>query len=433
VVIGRNRAEFPNRRFIEGDILDMDIPKSDMVICLDMLIHIDDRESYEKIVRRIVGLAGKSALVSGYESRPETAANKETGGARVPRMFYHEPLSDTLGRAGVKNLKKAGAYNKVTLWMFDPPGAAPAQPVSEVMKDFRPVFVAGCMRSGTTLFAGLLGGFDGITYCPFELKHIWSASGVQMASPQTRENKCPELGADDIKEGQAERLKKAFLDEMAKNRPVRKDGEVFLNKNPHFCNKLPFIDKLYPGARFIWIHRHMPQVVASLKLLFEDVNLRQNTCHYWPEPDPGVKTRCWDAFHVNPLLHGADAKRCFPGGDVRYLAEYWIESNIAVAGFFKGLPAHRRLEVQEERLLEEPGSQLARCLGFLGLPLTISADDDFGIDRSRPDLWSSRLTNQELLSLKEFVESNAGEIDGLFPGQNRSALYKNRIISLSKT
>lgn len=432
VVIERNRAEFANRRFVEGNILDIDIPKSDMVICLDVLIHIDNRQSYENIVRRLVALTGKLSLISGFESHPGIPLNKGTKDGKVAPVFFYEPINETLRKAGVKNLKKAGAYNKVTLWMFEPPDAVSVSPVPDIMKNFRPVFVAGCMRSGTTLFADLLGRFEGVVHCPFELKHIWSLAGVQMASAKTRENICPNLEADDVQEGQAERLKDLFFAEMAKKSPMRKEGEIFLNKNPHFCNKLPFINKLYPDALFIWIYRHMPQVVASLKALFEDVNRRQETWHYWPEPKQGVITRCWEAFHFNPPPKELDQARCFPGGDVKYLAEYWLEANLAVMNFFKGLPAYRKLEVQEEMLLNDPGTQMARCLGFMGLPLTVSLSDDFGIDSSRVNLWSIRLTSQELELLNEFVESNKGMIERLFSGLNYSELYKKQITVLLK-
>ncbi len=294
----------------------------------------------------------------------------------------------------------------------------------------RPAFIVGCMRSGTTLLATMLGGFDGIVNCPFELKRIWSESGCgPMASAGTRDLTCPQLGAEDVMEGQAERLALAFADEMAKNRMGKRDDAIFLNKNPHLCNKLPFVNALFPDARFIWIHRHLPQVVVSLRKLFEDVQRRQQTWHYWPKRQPDITARCWEAFHFNPPPDNVDPARCFPGGNVKYLAEYWLESNRAVETFFRTLPADRRLSVQEEHLIETPEIQLARCLAFLGLPLTSSLDISTKLDSTRNQLWISRLTPDEHAVLLEFVAAHAQAIDEVFPGENRAAHYRDQLES----
>lgn len=114
VVIERNMADYPGRQFICGDVLDLDLNKADLVICLDVLIHIDNAESYQAIVTRLVELTNGVGLVSGYEEPPDIEHSI---------TFYHEPLSKTLTRAGARNLKKIGAYHNVSVWTFEPPDA----------------------------------------------------------------------------------------------------------------------------------------------------------------------------------------------------------------------------------------------------------------------------------------------------------------------
>ncbi|MCP4693418.1 MAG: PqqD family peptide modification chaperone [Desulfobacterales bacterium] len=293
---------------------------------------------------------------------------------------------------------------------------------------FKPAFIVGCMRSCTTLLAEMLGRLDGVVYCPFELKGIWSGKGgVPMSSPGTRDAICPSLGPDDVMEGQADRLARAFLVEMEKNRRDgldrrdQRENAIFLNKNPHLCNKLPFVEALFPDARFIWIHRRLPRVVASLKALFETIHLRRRIRHYWPKPRPGVATRCWEAIHTACLPEGVDPERCFPGGDVKRLAEYWLESNRAVDAFFRTLPPRRRLAIRAERLIRSPGAWLARCRAFLGLPPGEPLENA-GIepDRTRDQLWRSRLQGDERERLLEFVTENQRAMDDLFPGENEA-------------
>ena len=422
VVIDRNRANHPNRQFVCGDILDLDLPRADLVICLDVLIHIDNPDRYQAVVSRLVALTNKVGFVSGYQVAPEV---------KHDLTFYHEPLSQTLEHAGARHLRQVGAYRSVTLWAFEPPGAEPEQLITAHRAGplQKPTFIVGCMRSGTTLLADLLGESDSIVHCSFELKRVWSeVVHVPMASPRTRDTICPQLGADDSTEEQAGRLTQAFLAEMAKNRGGKQDDAIFLSKNPHLCNKLPFVNALFPDARFIWIHRHLLQVVASTKALFEDVNGRQHTWHYWPEPRPGM-VRCWEAFHFVPPPAHVTPARCFPSGDVQYLAEYWLESNQAVAEFLRHLPADRGLVIQEEDLVREPETQLARCFAFLGVPLTIPSGVRDRLDNSRNQLWASRLTLKERLSLLEFTASHAKAINDLFPGESRAAFYGHQIRS----
>ncbi len=102
----------------------------------------------------------------------------------------------------------------------------------------KPIFLVGAMRSGTTLFADLLGEANEIVNCPFELKDIWSAvGGVQMASPKTRDALCHELGAKDAWPGQREKLTTAFLERMSINGCDKSANAVFLNKNPHLLQQ----------------------------------------------------------------------------------------------------------------------------------------------------------------------------------------------------
>lgn len=408
-VIEKNRKSYPSRKFVCKDIMDIDLPQADLIICMDVLIHIGNGESYRAFVEKLVSLTGKTCLAIGYEESPSIEHDI---------TFFHEPLSKTLLDFGAKNLRKAGEYRNVVIWMFETQNEKRIMDNANKNLKLKPIFLVGAMRSGTTLFAKLLDEFEDIIHPSFELKGIWSQVGeVPSASPKTRDTTCPQLNAQDVKAGQAEKLKNAFLKEAEKSNEGRSSGAYFLNKNPHLCNKLPFVDTLFPDARFIWIFRHLPYVVASLKSLFEDVNRRQQTWHYWPEPKQDVTERCWEAFHLEPPPDTVDKMRCFPGGDVRYFAEYWLESNRAVANYFKKLPSNKYLSVQFENLIKETDIQLARCLGFLGLPLTVNPEINKKTDVDRNKIWISRLTSAELYTLLEFVKANATEINSVLGGK----------------
>ena len=79
-----------------------------MVVCMDVLIHINDYDFYNKFVARLVEKTLNIGLVAGYEI--------DSGSAGI--IFFHEPLSETLKRAGAKKLCKIGSYRDVDIWMF---------------------------------------------------------------------------------------------------------------------------------------------------------------------------------------------------------------------------------------------------------------------------------------------------------------------------
>lgn len=289
----------------------------------------------------------------------------------------------------------------------------------------KPVFLVGCMRSGTTLLAELLGRHPNVIHCPFELRGVWSKKGkIPMASPKTLDRKCPHLTEADIKPGQLKRLTRAFLDEMKKNKGNKniKDA-IFLNKNPHLGNKLPFVNALFPDARFIWIYRDMPSVAASLKKI-----LNKNVIHYWPKKKNPESVRCWECF-INGIPADVNRNRCFPGGDVKFLAEYWYETNRAILEFAESISPDRFCFIKEEDLIKNPEKVLTECQTFLGLPINLPKALIAKIDRNRNELWSKRLSKSELKSLLNFVLDCGETLDSVLPQEELFLKYKQEISS----
>jgi hypothetical protein len=288
----------------------------------------------------------------------------------------------------------------------------------------KPIFLVGCMRSGTTLLADLLGWHPNIIHCPFELRGLWSREGkVPMASPKTLDRKCPCLIEADAKPYQAENLSRAFRGEMKKNRGSKNiDNAFFLNKNPHLGNKLPFVNALFPDARFIWIYRDMPSVTASLKKI-----LNRKVIHYWPEKEEAEIVRCWECF-FNGIPHQVDRKRCFPGGEIKYIAEYWYETNRAISNFTKSIEPDRVFFIKEEELIKHPEKVLADCQSFLGLPIYLPENIIGKIDRNRNELWNKRLSDREIKSLLKFVIECGDGLNLIFPEDNLFERY-NKLIS----
>ncbi|MDN3510700.1 MAG: class I SAM-dependent methyltransferase [Candidatus Jettenia sp.] len=110
VVIEHNRIAYSNRNFISGNFLEMDLSPADIVISFDVLIHLPSCSEYKAFVQKIVALAMRYGIISGYESVP-------VKGAQI--TFFHEPLSKTLQSAGAQNIRKIGEYQQVTIFRFE--------------------------------------------------------------------------------------------------------------------------------------------------------------------------------------------------------------------------------------------------------------------------------------------------------------------------
>jgi SAM-dependent methyltransferase len=406
VVIVENAARFPQRKFLCGDLDDMDLDKNHLLVCFDLLIHIPDQAKYRRLVKRCVDLVISTGVIAAYEGPPDRPSEI---------TFFHEPISKTLAASGAINIREIGAYHEVRVFRFDKRSyAKPAKVTSADARLKQPIFLVGAMRSGKTSLADLLGRSPHIAHCPSELKDVWSEKGgIPMASPKTRDQVCPECGPADVVSGMKDRLTDAFLSRMT-DLQGKKAQAVFLNENPHLCNKLPFVKSLFPDARFIWMHRHLPQVVASIKKLFIDVHNRQSTWFVWPLPSSCVRNRCWSCYYSEDHLSGIRPERIFPGGNVCYLAEYWLESNRAVSDFLPTLAPEDFIAVSQEKFMITPANELARLLGLLEIPYCPDVCNCGELDKHRNDEWKTALDSQELDELIRFVEMRADEIDAVF-------------------
>jgi hypothetical protein len=153
----------------------------------------------------------------------------------------------------------------------------------------RPIFVVGTMRGGTTLLAKYLGVHPDVCYVGFELNRAWREIGkIDFAVTGNGASTCPPLGRGEATPERIRELRDGFGDifEYEKNggRQVR-----LLIKNPHFCNKLPFLHAVFPDTTLVISSRDIRSSVASIKRFWQQAHESHGTRYYLPH-DP---TFCW--------------------------------------------------------------------------------------------------------------------------------------------
>ena len=130
VVIAMNKRLRSEWDFIATDFLEWaasnDAFSSDLVICLDVLIHQPTARDFEAFVEGLVRVTDGVGLVSGYQAPPRMAPPSHRTiyhEERTARTYFHEPLSQALARHGVQS-RVIGSYRGTTTIAFSHRGDA---------------------------------------------------------------------------------------------------------------------------------------------------------------------------------------------------------------------------------------------------------------------------------------------------------------------
>ena len=105
----------PRGRWRKHDICAMPVPdRADLIVCLDLLIHLQEPERYQNAVQHLAESA-TALLISGFNDQPVQPD---------PSTYFHEPLSRTLERYGRTGIPIAG-YQGLIVFLVLPPQQTP--------------------------------------------------------------------------------------------------------------------------------------------------------------------------------------------------------------------------------------------------------------------------------------------------------------------
>jgi hypothetical protein len=205
----------------------------------------------------------------------------------------------------------------------------------------RLIFLIGAPRSGTTLLARMLGAHSAI-HAPAEphlitpIAHLGFYGKVQKApyDPNIVEQAIRELVAE-LPHGEADYLDalRAYTDALYERMLSTAPGKrLLLDKTPAYALVLPFLTRLYPGARYVVLTRHPLAVLTSFVESFFDGDYQVAVDH-------------------NPIL-------------ARYVP--------ALARMLRERPVPL-LHVRYEELVREPETHFRRVCEHLGVPFEAEA------------------------------------------------------------
>ena len=256
--------------------------------------------------------------------------------------------------------------------------------------DFRPVFIVGSARSGTTILYQLLaktGRFNWVsTYHLVDTDSLLAdhAEGRTAQAKEALAERLLQLGVTGARfdgveispdfpeeygfalaEGSRQQLTPhtlpRFLELCRKVQVVSGVDRPLLLKNPWDARRFLYVKQALPGSRFIFIHRNPADVVHSMRAGLRSLLGARNPYHALLAPFYDRLMQSPLRLRLSRLLlssrFGVGPR--FVGWQVARTARYFLDNVSA-------LPADDHLSVRYEDLCRDPAAVVNRVLRFLG-------------------------------------------------------------------
>lgn len=202
-------------------------------------------------------------------------------------------------------------------------------PSQSITSSEPPIFVVAPYRSGTTLVRYIIDSHSRIA-CPPESDFLATLSPLLL--PGRPQQGLLSMGFDD--EHVTQRVR-AFADYFFGNYARSAGKSRWADKSPTYVEHLPFLRRLYPGAQFVFVHRH---------------------------PLDQIHSHTRGGSHTNSFI---EAHRRDEGEDVRFpAARYWVAATTSMHAF--ACVDTNSIEISYESLCKTPEKTLRHLFGFLG-------------------------------------------------------------------
>ena len=214
----------------------------------------------------------------------------------------------------------------------------------------RPIFIIGAPRSGTSLLFAILRTSSKLAHWPGEAHEVWEGD----YHPALRGWDSNALDASDVERDAAERIRRSFF-------LVTGSKKRLIDKTPRNALRVPFVERLFPDAHFVYLMRDGRDNVNSLINAWRTPRYRT---YDLPEPHaiPGVDPKWWK-FVLYPGWRD-DMK-----GPLEVVcARQWVASNTLALGASGAIDESRWTAIRYESLVAEPVTEIGRLMDALDLP-----------------------------------------------------------------
>jgi hypothetical protein len=215
----------------------------------------------------------------------------------------------------------------------------------------RPIFVIGCPRSGTTLLFRLLRRHDALG-APWGEGHVlWST----YQHPRDKGWSSDRATQDDIKPGEAHYVY-ASIGRIA-------GDHRFMDKTPRNCLKIPYLNALFPDARFILLKRDGRDTVSSL---IEGWQWRHGVSYRLPDRLQLAEYQ----GHLWSYVLPPGWRDLIDSSIAEVAAHQYVSSYETAVDDLTGLPSDRVVELRFEDLVADPIATMTDLLEALDLSMS---------------------------------------------------------------
>lgn len=298
------------------------------------------------------------------------------------------------------------------------------------------------MRSGTTFFRNVLSANPNVQVLGSELNVFWTRVG---RAPCGTVPCCPQRKSADATPETIDAVQRGFSKRyVARNFPyhlvyriyrmIRYGNETFLkggspyyllNKSTHLNNKIPFLDQIFPEAKYIFVLRDIFSHANSLYRHLYRLQKEGYDIFYPDRTDRG----CWRFIPVRGRERRPDntMEVGFPFSDV---PRYWLEQNAIALKALQGLDTQRYRCIQYQDIVERLPLTLHRLEEFLGTELNqrihTGLINNYTLDPL--SAWESELNEDQLTIIKDTLSANQGLLKfiySFFPAPPQSRFPHN--------
>lgn len=300
----------------------------------------------------------------------------------------------------------------------------PTEPKAKPFKD--PIFLIGLMRSGTTLLMNTLSEHPQLLKAGFEMNKAWTEIGGAPCSVN-----CDERTEADFDPVYANNMTAYFTSYIQESKSIKRhlarwsakryygSGAVFydwenlylMNKSPHLSNKIRYINKIYPNAKYIVIVRSPFGQCASLKMHFTRHHKAEN--YYFELPNK--PNACWTNYK-NPSPSEIENKRIYPQS-FELIPEAWMRLNNSIYQHMLDVDNNNQLWLSYENLVGNQSKELKKVFSFLQLDKNHQQVENKILNRNRRitntdtkgnplEKWRKHLTEEEIKIIEEYCNKN---------------------------
>ncbi|MEZ4826128.1 MAG: sulfotransferase [Bacteroidia bacterium] len=288
-----------------------------------------------------------------------------------------------------------------------------------------PLFIAGCMRSGTSLLVDKISQHPQLLKIGMELNDIWTAIGeapcVGYCTHRDDSHASFTAAAN-----MAHYFDRFIADAKSPRRYLMRISNLFrfgsgaffydwdhlipVNKSPHLTNKIRYVHSLFPQSKIVLIIRSIEGHCASTKVFFDREYELLKRLNHIPEDPAGCYTRFPESFTPEGVISG----RHYPG-DFSVIPEMWIRLNALGLRDILTLPQDKYCIIGYEDLVNRQPEVLEKLFAFLQLhprhhkkALQIQNSGLKVINTSTEGdplkKWKKHLSEQEMATISQTIE-----------------------------